>query len=826
MNRENGKEERDERWDENNKPREFIIGVSPGFSQYMSEKDAKLDFQGFWRKIMKATRFGFEFVMIDYEALSEMYEPDIDRKVAQVKETEGVEIGLHLPFAMDLTEAYTQEWDSKQQMLIRGVYAAARLLKAKFALVHSANSIHPALTFNMGTFERPGKLCSFEGTNLGDFLEMCEKGKFRDPWREYFRGKMDVGDEIAVKLKGWFIAKFLKALFTGIAISPEPIVALYEFEHFDEAIDTYIRLMLHVWESVKEDIEKFIREAEEYGKGMQELQRLEQHRNSIAMALGQDREKLAGLEKDAEKNAKEIEELKKGIEEKEKSLETLEHAIKELKGKMEGIHKDAPAIAEGLAKYAAIIRAAVDDLSRNGENGKKKVDVFERLGKNLVFREMYDEGLYLFLRRYRDSGISTKSASIGGIFRKFEESFREGVAKFGLAYQDNGRWKLYLRLISGLADHVGRYDIDVWFDSWKYHGSEGMESQAYRAVAKFMYSTRDPMWREVVEKDHGEIDPDILIDIENGAVDIARALARRKGKEKMFERIMSMNAIQRRRLLEKVSAAVAGKYIQGHLFARGSKAMGSIGFVVSPKGEPAFSEEERKMSVYEYLKKYRLQFYLENGFNRQEGEVGMGKVRIMHMSDHCRIVHVIDRGAFVNYCPDFEHLIVNFIDPSKDIEEIDGKVDGENAGYAKYITQIHINSPRPINATHGPINPLSTDMQEIYQWLYGLWKKGMKAAYFIWEMGSFGVRESAIAFRKFKEALEKDPPPPPDPEKLGKEFFGIDEKFMAATELAIMEHGLDPLEGLFMVPEEKHGFLGKVVKDKGRIQDWEAEELW
>ena len=191
------------RWDDKNKPTTFIIGVSPGFSEYMKEQDAKLNFQGFWRKIMKATRFGFEFVMIDYEALSEMYEPDIDKKVKQVKETEGVEVGLHLPFFMDLTEAYSQEWDSKQQMLIRGVYAAVKLIRAKWALLHSANTPHAALTFKMGGFERPGSLCAFEGTNLGNFLSAVESGTFSDPWWNAMKGRGYSGGPKKIPLKGW-----------------------------------------------------------------------------------------------------------------------------------------------------------------------------------------------------------------------------------------------------------------------------------------------------------------------------------------------------------------------------------------------------------------------------------------------------------------------------------------------------------------------------------------------------------------------------------------------------------------------------------------------
>ncbi len=801
---------KDSRWDENNKPTTYIIGVSPGFSEYMKEPDAKLNFQGFWRKIMKATRFGFEFVMVDYEALSEMYEPDIDRKVQQIKETENVEVGVHLPFYLDLTLAYSQDWDYNHQMLIRGVYASVKLIKARWALVHSANSIHTALTFKMGGYERPGNLCAFDGTNLGNFLEAVEDGSYRDPWWEHMRGRGFSGGPKKYPLKGWFIAKFLKTLFTGMAISPEPIVAVYEFENFYEALDTYSSILLAIWDAVSSQVQTLSSELENYDRLRNEINQLKMEQMRISREIQQLKEQM-------QKEPDRADEYAKQLEQASQTLQQINQEISAREEQLNGYNVNFN-VSDIAKRIASIIESVNKAKSLLSDDRTDRTEAFRILGLTIA-RELYELFSELSLK-----GLKTPSADAHEIFQAINTTLDEQVASHNLAYASNPR--IYIKLIEGLAIHVSHYNTDVWFESWRTHGSEGTESQAYRTVAKYMYITRDEIWREVVEKDYGiPIDPDIVIDMENGVKEVAYAMSRRNPElRKTYDLVNSLDPAGRRRLMEKISAAVAGKYIEGHLFATNGKTMGSMGFVVAPEGQEALTEEEKKMCVYDYLKKHRLQFYIENGFNNQQGGAGMGKVRIMHMTDHCRIIHSIDRGAFTNYCPDFEHLMINFIDPAKDIEKIDDN--GPNGlGYAQYITQIHINAPRPKNATHGPINPLSTDMLEIYRWLYGLWTKGMRAAHFIWEMGSFGVRQSALAFRKFREALEKDPPPPPEPEKLGKEFFGIDEKFMAAMELAIHEHGLDALQGMMLVPEEKHGFMGNAVKQKGKIQDWEAEEF-
>ncbi len=98
----------DERWDAKNKPVGYIIGMSPGFAQF-GQGEEKLIYMGLARKIAKASRMGFEFAMVDYEALSEMYEAEIKGQIAHIKEAQGdpatgrkFEVGIHMATEMDL----------------------------------------------------------------------------------------------------------------------------------------------------------------------------------------------------------------------------------------------------------------------------------------------------------------------------------------------------------------------------------------------------------------------------------------------------------------------------------------------------------------------------------------------------------------------------------------------------------------------------------------------------------------------------------------------------------------------------------------------------
>ncbi len=782
-------------WDEKNRPRYYIPGVSPGFSQYMQGEE-KLSYQGFARKLMKAARFGFEFAMVDYEAMSEMFEPDIERKIDVVRKAEGLEFGLHLPIDLDPSISFASEWQAMHDIFIRGAYAG-RILKARFIHTHSTNAMEPALTFNMGGMERPGKLVAFDGTNLGQMLKEVDSGTFSDNWFEYFGIEQK---KPGISMAGWLKAKYFKLMFQGIVVTPEPIVALYEFETYDDAIREYLKILEYSIEKAKSKIRESLEN---------EIRDLEEEKSENLKQLDETKKKMESLISEYNELSKKAE----GLEGEEK--ESVRSRMSEIEKEIAGMEKRMQEIQKRISHYSESGEEELMGLDQRISIRKRKLEKLEEI----EISKDGEEGLKQYIKIITSGEIMSLFPELKGeIDSNIEDYVRQRRDVFAYNPQN------YPIFVYELSRHVSTYNVDAWFDQWVNNGSEATESVAYRAIAKYMYETRDPLWIEMVEKPYnesgefsGEIDPDVVIDFENKIEPMKKIWSNRYGKARLVE---WLGKTDRRRLLKRIVAAVAAKYIQGHLFVKkNGRKMGAMKYLI---GKTGIAGDEADMSIYEYCKRHRIRIYFENGFSREQQFHPEGKLRMMHMEDHCRMVKVIDDGEWVGYCPDFEHIVVNLIDPMKDIEKIPD-------GYAKYISEIHINAPRPINATHAPIELLSTDAEEIYRWLYGLWKKGMKAAYMIWEMGSYGVRQTALAFRKFKEELDKPlkglgEPTPPD--KLPPEFFGIDEKLEAFTKMAVMENAFAPLEGLLLIPEEKHTFLGKAAKDRQKLGEWATEELW
>ncbi|MCD6381936.1 MAG: hypothetical protein J7L43_03080 [Candidatus Aenigmarchaeota archaeon] len=330
-----------------------------------------------------------------------------------------------------------------------------------------------------------------------------------------------------------------------------------------------------------------------------------------------------------------------------------------------------------------------------------------------------------------------------------------------------------------------RADFDELFEYWKRNGSEGQENDAYLTVAYWLYKNKDPMWKYVVGEDRDPYYTAKKCDREMGNV---------KPKDIEF--------------LKKVVTAVAGKYIEGHLKSK----------------TPQYAVKDRNLktgeivykSVYEFCDENKITIYIETNMPAHGAE---GELRIIRAIDHINICKAIDGGKRVNYCIDFEHLLTNLIDPIKEARELAEKYPGSG----KYITNLHVNAPRPFMGAHAPIEPISHDIYIIYKFMYYLKKAGMDNTYVIWEMGSYGVRQSAIAFRNIIKALTHKPEPIP-PEELPPEFFGIDKNFKTRQFTTVRLHAFDPLRGLLHVPEEEWTMLGRAAVEKGKAREWEMRK--
>ncbi len=339
--------------------------------------------------------------------------------------------------------------------------------------------------------------------------------------------------------------------------------------------------------------------------------------------------------------------------------------------------------------------------------------------------------------------------------------------------------------VETVRSYLMRTEFKDVFAFWRRHGSEAEEQVAYRIIAKYMWLTHDPLWVDIVGMQY---DPDqITWRNELGYEYYSKD---KKSQDK--------NGPTLKILVERLITAVAAKYIQGHLFVKDER----WSMKMDDKEIPSH------ISVYDYCKESNIKIYIETAMPPQGQE---GQLRIMSANEHVKLVKNLDKGKITSYCVDFEHLTVNYIYVDKDIETL---ADGD----AKYITMVHINAPRPIMGAHSPIDKISHDMQIIYRWLYLMRQKGMKNSYLIWEMGSYGVRESAVAFRKLMEELGKGT----DPLHLPKEFYGIDEMFEQQQWVNMKEHAYDPLKGLIANPEEDHGLLSTEAVKKNKLNEWLA----
>ena len=641
-------------WDNRNRPKGYIISVTPGFAQY-GQGEERLQNMGLARKLVKAARLGFEFAEIDFEELSEMFEPDIEKQVNQVKTIQNLEVGLHLPVSMDLCLAESYLWRQMHIQLSYGAIAAAEKLKSKFILFHTSSRARPSMASRMGGREYPAKMAAWNGTNLGYFIRN--------------EGMLD-----------WFMAKFIRVLFSAMGLAGDPAIVTY----FDE-------------KATKEN---------------------------------------------------------KGFEQSKKDAETERNRIYE-----KYITPKENAIQQEIEQF----KTERDQLREEIANEQRKLQPdmikFERFARRIEYINQIE------------------------IPRRESREYKNQVVLKAL--KESGQEERF-NLLDTVVSYSRSHNFYNVFDYWASRGSEAEEHIAYHVTAKWMFKNKDPLYVNIVKKN--TIDPDKLVYDANTKANIGPETARS---------------------LEEIITAVAAKYTHGHLITKET----DYAIPVDRDGKFTKRLASSYMSVLDYCKRHKVHVFIETNMpGGHEGEGGgapPGELRIIKATDHVEIVKAIDPEN-LSYCMDFEHLLTNYVDPEAEAEEL-----AKNGG-GKYVRCLHTNAPRPIKGAHATIFPISNDMYILYRYLHKMRQAGCKNTYIIWEMGSYGVRESAIAYRRLIHALESET----HPDKLSKEFFGLDKTFEALQNTAIREHAFDPLEGTLQIPEESHTFLGKSAVDKGKAELW------
>ena len=823
------------KWDDLNRPVGYIVGATPGFAMIQRSPETFKDL-GLMRKYMKGGLFGFEFVQLDYETISEINERYLREMIEEAKRYQGLEIGIHAPVtdqaAVDLGIALANQWALHHRTVQRTAYSCGEILGAKYFLFHSSSHPRPNIAFGVSPEERygaRGQLYSFTGINLGRWIRQVdgetttlfegqEYNNFVDPcYRKIHRNPP------GFSLKDYFKARLMYVLFEirGYSIDPELALYFYYQEDYTSGIDN-AKKVRNIW------VNKYFPNIKEktlsaWQSSITKIENIVQTLDDI-LANNQ----LSQNEIDILENVKSI-----FLELKDKVLSLLSILsqidkvhINSLGGNFVAEFEEEKELEKILEEIQKMLTQRSQDIPRN------YYDQFVNIIREVI--DAYKDGLKGELGKIVYDIISDKNKEIDD-------------------YEKRAIKALYLL-------ESGRIDLDESFYYWsEIKGSEAGEEVAYIVTAKYMYITKDYLWLNIVGLDYENnlndaYDPDDIILATNLGFKDMRSFfyyTTKQGMQPFLKRLEKyskgfqdfiLNKEKRTplQIAEDMVAAVASKYIQGHLFVKDEWAMDTLPEWLYKIG--AFVKEDmvpfNNESIYDYAERggsfgKPIQIFVET---EQPGNDAIaGKLRIMKGKHHVILVKsiveyaadLIRKGGpdiikrkqgpykdIFSYNIDFEHLSANLIDPVEDAKSLD-------EGDGRHIRMLHVNAPRPYKGQHGPIFLLSDEMFVLYEWMWELRKKGMKNAYFIVEMGSYGIAQSALAFRKFAMALENDIPP----DKLPAEFFGIDEALLAEQQRVLIEHAYDPLEGMLLHPEEKHTFLGNAAKEKGRIAEWAKEEL-
>lgn len=256
------------------------------------------------------------------------------------------------------------------------------------------------------------------------------------------------------------------------------------------------------------------------------------------------------------------------------------------------------------------------------------------------------------------------------------------------------------------------------------------------------------------------------------------------------------------------NGAVAARYVEGHLRI---------------KNHQYNKELLNGMSAIEWCEKNKIQLLIESPHTSggQEGLTRLYHPRLMY--ELCKKIS----SPYFNMTIDFEQTMANKIDLDKLIPTLPND-------FGARVFLFHLGDPVPYFGTaHIPIAIGSHGQEVLYTWLYAMKQKGFKNGYIIFERGggrSGGGKtmaevfeHSVLALRQMVKYLDKDL----RPKDLPPEFFGIsyqNEDVFARQVVAVRDHYMDPMEGLLMIPEEKHGFLSKSSVEKGKGQEWEKRK--
>jgi len=235
-------------WKDNGpRPQGYILGVTPGatwtFYQPGGEYRGGL---GLDRKIELASRMGFPFAMIDIETVTEFLEENLADRVEAIKEARNMEVGVHYPWEIELTDAKATLWRYWHKVLVMCTKGTADIMKAKFGLIHLSYEVRPDFIKRLGAEDH---LLSPYGENLGDWVEK-ETPKLKEINPDF-------------DFKDWFMSIVARELMRGVHVSGEFLDSLRDRQSMKKFEEEQKKKIEEIKDLAKPVVRRKIKEIED-----------------------------------------------------------------------------------------------------------------------------------------------------------------------------------------------------------------------------------------------------------------------------------------------------------------------------------------------------------------------------------------------------------------------------------------------------------------------------------------------------------------------------------------------------------------------------------
>ncbi len=404
------------------------------------------------------------------------------------------------------------------------------------------------------------------------------------------------------------------------------------------------------------------------------------------------------------------------------------------------------------------------------KKAKKIEDLRKRLEKGLISKEQYKE---------MEKRVLSES----------EIELREAIRKTGVL--ESRKAREYMEKI--IKDKMVKKTKE--YREWNVR-TYGRLSDAYKIVAHYLFYTRDPIWKAMVDVYKNTVIGKYKIDYSDKRwLDKAWDVAEREN-DRVFK--------------EFYYAVVGAKFMEGHTAA----------ILKWMEGDLIKKELKGKPDLIKNAKKLKLTFEIPDARDPKYA----GLYILFHPKQLYAAIKTIRKTLKTDrifMTMDFEHMATQGLDAVEEMK----KVTEMCPDFGRYIISCHSNSPNPLHSHY----PIELGDVKLYKCLYYCRKTGMGKekhdVSLIFERGGGEdpFKQAVDALKLIAKFLERDM----HWDDLPMEFYGL--KMRAGDEKRqlqiVMDHRFEPLKDLLETPEEEWTFLSSSATRKGKQKEFRKGEM-